>query len=119
MAALAAVLARPGPAVSAPKGFVIEPPPAQFAAGPTQSGRTTERVFEDAKELQAFCNAHLGRPSEGFYEACYVPRLDLVAVPGPQAWPDAASREALREHEWAHARGWRHPLRLRTASRRR
>lgn len=89
-----------------------EPPPAQYLRGPTATGRTVERAFDSRKALHAFCSRHLGEPSQGSFYACYVPAIDLVAVPSAKAWPDDGQREALRAHEWAHARGWRHPLRL-------
>lgn len=92
-----------------------EAPPARYLSGPTASGRTVERVFDRRKDLHAFCSRHLGEPPQGRFYACYVPALDVVATPSAEAWPDAAQREALRLHEWAHARGWRHPLRLGTA----
>ena len=87
-------------------------PPAQYLYGPTATGRTVERAFDSRKSLHAFCSEHLGAPAQGRFYACYVPAIDVVAVPSAKAWPDAAQREALTAHEWAHARGWRHPLRL-------
>ncbi|MDB5443800.1 MAG: hypothetical protein JWP73_2176 [Phenylobacterium sp.] len=86
----------------------VEPPPAQYASGPTISGVTVERSFADLARLQAFCNFYLGRPARGYYQACYVAALDVVALPDRHAWPSAAERRQLRAHEWAHARGWRH-----------
>jgi len=91
-------------------------PPVRYLSGPTATGRTVERAFDSRKDLHAFCSQHLGRPPQGTFYACYVPAIDLVAVPSAKAWPDDAEREALRSHEWAHARGWRHPLRLATRS---
>ena len=91
-------------------------PPVQYLSGPTLTGRTAERIFHSRRDLHDFCSRHLGRPAAGEFYACYVPALDVVALPSARAWPDAAEREALRVHEWSHARGWRHPLRLRTAA---
>lgn len=91
-------------------------PPPRYLSGPTLTGRTVEVAFDSRKALRAFCNQHLGKPAAGAFYACYVPALDVVAVPSARAWPDAAEREALRAHEWAHARGWRHPLRLHLAA---
>jgi len=86
----------------------VQPPPAQYASGPTMSGATVERSFADLDRLQAFCNFYLGRPARGYYQACYVAALDVIALPDRHAWPSAAERRQLRAHEWAHARGWRH-----------
>jgi hypothetical protein len=99
--------------VSWPDG--VEPPPARYASGPTQYGDTHERRFAQARDLQAFCDFYLGRPAAGAYQACYVPALDLVVLPAAAAQPDPRVRAELRAHEWAHARGWRHPV-LTTAS---
>lgn len=96
----------------------VQPPPAQYASGPTQYGHTTEKTFSTPEALQAFCNFYLGRPANTYYQACYVPALDLVVLPDAHAWPSARERQELREHEWAHARGWRHPMPLATAARR-
>jgi hypothetical protein len=112
-----AVLAAPcaGEASGLTAVRAVEPPPSQYASGPTQYGATVERTFSNPEELEAFCNLYLGRPASGYYQACYIPALDTVAIPDKRAWPSAREREALREHEWAHARGWRHGL-LTTAS---
>jgi hypothetical protein len=116
-AALAVVLAvSPAPAVRAlERQRAVEPPPARYASGPTLYGATHERAFSDPFALERYCDFYLGRPSRGYYQACYIPALDEVVVPDARAWPSGAEREALRAHEWAHARGWRHP-RLTTAS---
>lgn len=87
----------------------VEPPPPQFASGPTLSGHTRERDFDDPFALQRYCARFLGAPKRGYYQACYIPVLDEVVLPDAQAWPSRAEREALKAHEWAHARGWRHP----------
>ena len=94
----------------------VERPPPQYRSGPTQYGETRERTFSDPRRLQAFCNFYLGPPPRGYYQACYIPALDLVVLPDRRAWPSAAERAALREHEFAHARGWRHDLGVRVAS---
>ncbi|MCR5876463.1 hypothetical protein LRS10_21340 [Phenylobacterium sp. J426] len=78
------------------------------------TGRTTEQLFDRREDVHRFCSEHLSVPSQGVYYACYIPALDLVVLPSARAWPDKAGRKALRVHEWAHARGWRHPLRLGT-----
>lgn len=91
-------------------------PPPEYLSGPTTTGRTTERTFHSRRAVHDFCSRHLGRPAAGEFYACYVPALDVVALPSAGAWPDAAEREALRIHEWSHARGWRHPLRMRAAA---
>ena len=86
----------------------VEPPPARYASGPTLSGVTRELSFSTPEAVQAFCNRFLGPPRRGYYEACYIPALDLVVLPDKHAWPSARERAELRAHEWAHARGWRH-----------
>lgn len=97
----------------------VEPPPPQYASGPPLTGRTVERQFDGSFALQALCTRHLGPLVHGYYQACYVPALDEVAVPSKKAWPSAKERAVLRAHEWAHARGWRHPLDMKSASRER
>ncbi|MDB5448009.1 MAG: hypothetical protein JWQ97_3326 [Phenylobacterium sp.] len=87
----------------------VEAPPSRYAAGPTITGATREKTFSTPDAVQAFCNFYLGPPRGGYYQACYVPALDLVVLPDKRAWPSAREREELRAHEWAHARGWRHP----------
>lgn len=86
----------------------VDPPPPQFASGPTLTGRTRELSFSTPEAVQAYCNRHLGYPPRGYYQACYIPALDLVVLPDRHAWPSARERAELRAHEWAHARGWRH-----------
>ena len=86
----------------------VEPPPARYASGPTLQGATREQTFSTPEAVQAVCNRFLGRPRQGYYEACYIPALDLVVLPDKHAWPSARERAELRAHEWAHARGWRH-----------
>jgi hypothetical protein len=116
-AAVAVALAvSPARAVRALEGQrAVEPPPARYASGPTLYGATRERTFSDPFSLQHYCDFYLGRPPSGYYQACYIPALDEVVLPNERAWPSGAERQALRAHEWAHARGWRHP-RLTTAS---
>lgn len=107
--------ARPASALT--PGRAVELPPLQYASGPTQYGATVERTFSDPRRLQAFCNFYLGPPRGGYYQACYIPAMDMVVVPDHRAWPNARERAALRAHEWAHARGWRHDVGLEVASR--
>lgn len=87
----------------------VEPPPARYAEGPSLYGQTRERTFSRSEEVQRVCSFYLGRPARGYYQACYIPAMDLIVLPDARAWPSAREREALRAHEWAHARGWRHP----------
>ena len=89
-------------------GRAVEAPPARFASGPPLFGPTHERTFSDPFDLQRYCNLFLGRPERGYYQACFIPTLNEVVLPDAHAWPSRAEREALRRHEWAHARGWRH-----------
>jgi len=92
----------------------IETPPAIYAKGPTQSGRTTELRFDNLRELQIFCQLNAGGPppprrgGERYTMACYSPALDVVVLPSRKAWPSQHEIDELRAHEWAHARGWRH-----------
>jgi hypothetical protein len=106
---MCAATALGGPAAAATWGRAVEPPPAIYASGPTVTGTTRELTFPTPQAVQAFCNLYLGRPASGYYQACYVPVLDLVVLPDSHAWPSATERAELRAHEWAHARGWRHP----------
>jgi hypothetical protein len=43
-----------------------------------------------------------------YYWGCYDAASDLVVLPRPEAWPSRREWRRDREHEWAHARGWRH-----------
>ena len=108
---LAAVAALPcaGPAAAFTRGRAVEPPPARYTYGPTLYGHTTERDFKDTDKVQEVCDFYLGRPARGYYEACYIPALDLVVMPAKGVWPSDKEWSELRQHEWAHARGWRHP----------
>lgn len=92
---------------------IVEAPPEEYRSGPTVSGKTTERIFDNFDEMQRFCRENgvsLGHnPGRGaYFQACYVPSLDVVALPSRKAWPSQREIDELREHEWAHARGWRH-----------
>jgi hypothetical protein len=103
------------PATAFTFSHAVEASPPQYASGPTQDGVVVERRFSSPQAVQAFCNFYLGRPARGYYQACYIPAMDTVALPDEHAWPSKVEREALRAHEWAHARGWRHGA-LKTAS---
>lgn len=86
-------------------------PPARYASGPTLTGKTTEKLFDDPFELQRFCHQHGGaeparRAGDNYWTACYIPALDLVVLPSRKAWPSKKEIEEMRQHEWAHARGW-------------
>lgn len=92
---------------------VVRPPP-EFREGPTISGQTKELTFDDPDALNAWCKAngvgmgdHAGPGA--YFQACYSIPADTVAIPTRNAWPSQAEIDQLREHEWAHARGWQHP----------
>lgn len=94
---------------------IVEPPPEEYASGPTQTGKTRELIFDDLEALQKFCQVWGGVPQasperagDRYAQACYSPRVDIVALPSRKAWPSQKEIDQLREHEWAHARGWRH-----------
>lgn len=99
----------------------IERPPEKYRSGPTLTGKTTERLFDDLKALQQYCY-DMGsvnvppqrRQGERFAIACYVPATDEVVLPTKKAWNDKRDREKAAEHEWAHPRGWRHDLKTET-----
>ena len=93
---------------------VVDPPPEAFRSGPTLSGRTRELVFDDLAALNAWCRANgvtMGAKARAgaYFQACYSVSADTVAIPSRKAWPSSLEIEMLREHEWAHARGWQHP----------
>jgi len=88
----------------------VEPPPAEFASGPTRTGKTWELVFDDPAKVNYFCSLAMGEPSRkgGYWMGCYRPDLDAVVLMSRAAWPSVREWRELRAHEWAHARGWRH-----------
>lgn len=91
----------------------VERPPDIYQQGPTLTGRTMEFRLKAVAEVDRACRAMLGGLPEGgpgreYYWACYIPKLDMVLLVDPQSWPSHREWEAVRAHEWAHARGWRH-----------
>jgi len=93
-------------------GTPVERPPEQYRSGPPMRP-TTERLFDDVKALQQFCAIGSGlqparKRGDAYAMACWRPDLDVIALPSRKAWPSKREIEELREHEWAHARGWRH-----------
>lgn len=90
----------------------VEPPPAEYDGRPFDVPGVTERYFDDAAELNAFCLDALGAlllEGESF-RACYVETLGLIALPSRKVVGKRELRE-LRRHEHAHHRGWRHEAR--------
>jgi hypothetical protein len=89
----------------------VEPAPAEYAALPFEKPGVVERYFHSPAGLDRFCRDHLqAELADGaHFRACYVPHLDLIALPSRWAVPNAQERADLRAHEWAHAWGWRHP----------
>jgi hypothetical protein len=92
---------------------VVEPPPAIYAQGPTLTGRTYEIRLDSVEAVDQVCRTLLHGLPQGaykgaYYMGCYNPRLDAVILMQPKAWPSRREWEAIRAHEWAHARGWRH-----------
>lgn len=101
-------------------GRAVQRPPPEFREGPTISGQTKELQFDDLNALNAWCHANgVGFGDKGgpgaYFQACYSIPADTVAVPTRKAWPSQAEIDQLREHEWAHARGWQHPGEARPA----
>ncbi|RAK54787.1 hypothetical protein [Phenylobacterium soli] len=93
-----------------PRVRAVEPPPQEFAAGPTLTGHTYELDLDDVFKVSYLCTLALGPtwPPGGYWMGCYDARMDAVIVPAKGAWPSETERRALVAHEWAHARGWRH-----------
>lgn len=92
------------------KGWVIEPPPEQYASGPTQTGMTNEIPNLTPEMAHAMCQAAgtFSDKQQGYGVACYIPSLDAVVLPAAKYWPSKDELDQMRAHEWAHARGWRH-----------
>ena len=93
----------------------VEAPPAIYAQGPTLTGRTRELQLNSVDAVNYVCSVLLHAPARtseqgGYYTGCYAPALDIVVLMQPSAWPSRREWEAIRVHEWAHARGWRHHL---------
>lgn len=88
----------------------VEPPPPQYASGPTQTGKTWEMILSDPAAVNYICGLQLGEPPQkgGYWMGCYRPDLDAVVLMDPKTWPSKSEYDQLRAHEWAHARGWRH-----------
>lgn len=94
-------------------GRAVEPPPSLYAAGPTHTGRTWEMILPSVEAVDYLCRLSMDGPPAGarrgfYYAACYHVGLDAVVLPDPKVWPSRAEWRQIREHEWAHARGWRH-----------
>lgn len=89
-------------------GWSIEPPPPQYASGPTQTGHTTETPNLTPEQANYLCHVAgvWSHEPSGFPVACYNPRTDQVILPAK--WPSQDELDQMRAHEWAHARGWRH-----------
>lgn len=89
----------------------VEPPPAEFAGKPGDVPGVTERRFDTKAQVDAACREKLGELPEGdYFRACYVEAEGLIVLPSKWAVYDRRELADLRAHEWAHARGWRHPL---------
>lgn len=93
-----------------PRVRAVEPPPDEYAAGPTLTGRTYEIDLDDPFMVSYLCTLALGPawPRGAYWMGCYNVAMDAVIVPAKGAWPSEDERQALIAHEWAHARGWRH-----------
>lgn len=111
MAGLLASVATPARPFSL--GRAVEPAPRIYASGPSRTGKTWELLLPDVAQVDYVCRTVMGGPPEGarpgaYYWGCYHPKLDAVVLVDPRAWPSRREWRASREHEWAHARGWRH-----------
>jgi hypothetical protein len=107
----AAVVMMLGARPAWPRGVrAVEPPPEQYAAGPTLSGKTYQLDLPDPAQVNYLCTLVLGPawPPGGYWMGCYNGKMDAVIVPSKGAWPSEVERQALIRHEWAHARGWAH-----------
>lgn len=92
-------------------GWSIEPPPPQYASGPTQTGKTTETPNLTPEQVAWLCSLYgteSSHQAKGSLLACYAPRIDQVILPAAKYWPSSDELDQLRSHEYAHARGWRH-----------
>lgn len=89
----------------------VEAPPAEYDGQPGDVAGITEHLLDSKGEVDRLCRAKLGAQlAEGeYFRACYVPTEGLIVLPSRRAVSGDEQR-ALRSHEWAHARGWRHPL---------
>lgn len=86
----------------------VERPPEQYRTGPTQTGKTVELEGLTRDQVMYLCNlAGTNLQANSLAPGCYNPRTDQVIVMGEGNWPEG-ERQKLREHEWGHARGWRH-----------
>lgn len=90
----------------------VEQPPARYASGPTLSGHTTEVTYPSWEAVRAACaNVNLRTTFDGHpmvrLLACYSPTSDTVKMPDRRLLPAKAWQD-LDQHEWGHARGWRH-----------
>jgi hypothetical protein len=87
----------------------VERPPAEYRAGQTQTGSTQQLELRDLKAIHDLCRHWNGMAAGTRYiNGCYIAGLDTVVVPARGAWPSERERQELIQHEWAHARGWRH-----------
>ena len=91
----------------------MEAAPAIYASGPTVTGKTWELVLPDVAQVDYICRSAMGGAPQGarsraYYWGCYHSKLDAVVLVDPRAWPSRREWLEAREHEWAHARGWRH-----------
>ena len=113
LASSGVALAAPGIAHGFTPGRAVEPPPAVYASGPSQTGKNWELYLPSVGAGDYLCRMALhgvpqGAPRGFYYWGCYDPALDAVVLPQTDAWPSRREWDELRAHEWAHARGWRH-----------
>lgn len=89
----------------------VEAPPAEYAGKPGDVPGVKELRFDTKAQVDAACREKLGElPEGGYFRACYVEAEGLIVLPSKWAVYDRRELADLRAHEWAHARGWRHPL---------
>lgn len=80
---------------------MFEPPPAIYASMPRPAGVVVIWV-KDVRVSAAAC-AGFGADRA---TACYVDSYRMIVFPKGL---DTESERLGLEHEWAHAKGWRHP----------
>lgn len=79
----------------------IEAPPAEF-----DTGELVRVEYVATARPDIVCRALLGDDKQtASYMGCYVPAMRTIVLP---TWGDPKWRAALKRHEEAHARGWRH-----------
>jgi hypothetical protein len=91
----------------------VEPPPPLYASGPSLTGKTSEMILPNVEQVDLLCRLWLRGLPQGsspgtYYQGCYDEKRNIVVLVDPKSWPSRREWRQIRQHEWAHARGWRH-----------